>query len=348
MWVNNNFFKYGFAILLVLLIAYLASSISFIFKPIFDFFTILFLPVLMAGILYYLFRPFVRFLLEKKFSRLWSIIIVYFIAVCLIVLISVYVVPFVIEQVTVLTEQPNIDAIKNATSSILKNPYLEDFVRTYLYKINEWISSNLVLTLTAITRFTVLLFITPFVLFYFLKDDENLYHFVIKNLPVEYQEEAKMILNDMDSVLSKFITGQAIVSLIMGCMLFIGYLIIGLNHAFILALFAALFFTIPILGSILALIPALLIGLSVSAFMGLKVLVVMLFCLWLEGNIISPQLMSQRLNIHPVILILILIASGALYGILGLLLATPLFAIIKVLIPDLIRIKNRTMKELSK
>lgn len=340
MWFQKNFFKYATAILLTLTIVLVAYNIAFLLSPVQEFFTIIFLPILVSGIFYYLFRPFVRLMEKYRIGRLPAILILYVIVICLLALISVYIVPFVIEQVNILTEPPKIEAVKETTSSLLRTPYLEDFVRTYLYKINDWISSNLVITITTITRFAVLIFITPFILFYFLKDDESFYAFVIKNVPVKYEDATKMILSDIDTIMSKFITGQALLAMIMGCLLFIGYTIIGLHHAAILALFAALFFTIPILGSILSLIPALLVGLTVSGFMALKVLIVMLVALWLEGQVISPQMMSQRLNIHPVVLILLLLASGALYGILGLFLATPIFAIVRVIISDIAKIRD--------
>lgn len=334
MWYQKNLFKYSVLTLVFLTIIFVAYNIAFLLNPVLEFITILFLPVLIAGIFYYLLRPLVRLLEKQNLSKIISIIIAYVCAFSVMALIGVFAVPFLIEQISILTEPPKLEAMQKTTTSLMNIPYLEDFIHSSLYKINNWISSNILITITTITRFTVLIFITPFILFYFLKDDHELYAYFIRNLPVDYQEEAKKVLSDVDAIISKFVTGQILLALIMGTLLFVGYLLIGLDHALILAMFATIFFTIPILGSFIAIIPALLVAFATGTAMAIKVALVMLAVLALESNFISPQIMSQRLNIHPLILILVLLASGALYGILGLFLATPILAIAKVLYTD--------------
>lgn len=338
MWYQKNLFKYAVLTLVFFTIIFVGYNIAFLLSPILEFIAIIFVPILVAGIFYYLMRPFVRYLESRHLSRVTSIVIVYFFAIALMALIGIFAVPFIVEQVSILTDPPKLEAIQEKTNFLMRIPYLEEFFSSTLYKVNNWISSNIIITITTITRFAVLIFITPFLLFYFLKDDQDLYLYFMKNLPVEYQDDARMILSDIDTILSKFISGQVLLAIIMGFLLFLGYLIIGLNHAHILALFATIFFMIPVLGSLIAVIPALLVGLSISTGMALKVALVMMGVIALESNFISPQIMSQRFNIHPVVLILVLLASGALYGILGLFLATPILAIAKVLFYDLTKI----------
>ena len=92
-------------------------------------------------------------------------------------------------------------------------------------------------------------------------------------------------------------------------MLFVGYLLIGLNYALILSVIALVFMTIPFLGPFLAVCPALFVGLSDSPFMVLKVAIVFLIVQQIESNVISPQVIGQRLNIHPLMIILLLLAQ---------------------------------------
>jgi predicted PurR-regulated permease PerM len=121
-------------------------------------------------------------------------------------------------------------------------------------------------------------------------------------------------------------------------MLFIGYLIIGLDYALILSLIAIVFTTIPFVGPFLAIAPAILVALSNSPFMVLKVVIVFIIVQQMESNFISPQIIGQRLNIHPLTIILLLLVAGSLYGLIGLILATPLYALSKVLIENLYKI----------
>lgn len=353
MLFKSRFFKYVIGINLVLLIIFLLYNIGFLFKPVIEFVATLFFPILLAGVLYYVLRPVVRQLEKVPMPRSIAILLVYFVILVCFLIVMTYVGPLLVEQVSALTAQPSekIQAVREKTSSIMNLLHLnystqeiKDALTSLLYKANEFISQNLVQALSTVTHFAVLIFITPFILYYFLKDDRTLYSYFITIIPVRYQKEAKMFLYDIDTTLSMFITGQLMVASILGLMLLIGYLLIGLHSAVLLALLAAVFITIPILGSLIAIIPALLVGLSDSPFMAFKVLVVMLSAQTLESNLITPQIMSQRLNIHPLILMLVLIASGSLYGVVGLFLATPVYAVLRVVIADAFSVYRHRQK----
>lgn len=101
---------------------------------------------------------------------------------------------------------------------------------------------------------------------------------------------------------------------------------------------AVVFTTIPFVGPFLAITPAFLVALSDSPFMVMKVIVLFVIVQQLESNVISPQVIGQRLNIHPLTIILLLLAAGTLYGLIGLILVTPLYALAKVLIESLYKI----------
>lgn len=343
MWYTNRFFKYAIGIVLVLLIILLTYHISFLINPFIDFFAALFFPILFASILYYVLRPLVNFI--EKTTRLprWiSILITYVIVIVGLVALSSYVGPILAEQVNVLSssvKSEGIEEVKEKTVSILKYFEIQSYstkelnalIGSYLQKFYEIISNNIVSTVTSVTRFAMWLIITPFILYYLLKDDNSLHSVWRMLIPKKYHLKIREIIDEIDSALSMFISGQLLVALSLGFLLFIGYLVIGLNNAFILALFATLCITIPIFGSFIALIPAVLVGLTMEPWMAVKVVLVMGVAQILESNFIAPQIMGKRLNIHPLVLMLILLASGSLYGILGLFLATPVYAILRVL-----------------
>lgn len=348
MWYKLSFFKYATAIIAVLVIIYLLSNVGFLFTPIIDFIGTLAFPVFLAGILYYILRPVVRLQEKVKIPRVLAIFNIYFFLFLAVVLISDHVTPIITEQISAFTEAPteSLEVVREKTVSIMNifnfNMYtiaeLQNMLTAFLIKINTIISDNIIATVTNVTKVAVILVITPFILFYFLKDDGLFYSRVLTYVPEKYEKDAQMLLDDADLTLSTFITGQLIVAFVVGIIILIGYLIIGLNNAVLLALFAMIFITIPFIGTFIAIIPALLVGLAESPFMALKVVVVVLFAHLLEANLISPQIMSKRLHIHPLIIILILLASGFLYGIVGLFLATPAYALLKVIVMDAYKI----------
>lgn len=122
-----------------------------------------------------------------------------------------------------------------------------------------------------------------------------------------------------------------LVSFCIGVMLFIGYLIIDLDYSMLLAIFSMLTNVIPFIGPILAITPALIIACIDSPMMVVKVLIVMMIVQQIEGHIISPQVMGKKLEIHPLTIISLLLAAGRIGGVLGLIIAVPVYAVIKVI-----------------
>jgi predicted PurR-regulated permease PerM len=142
----------------------------------------------------------------------------------------------------------------------------------------------------------------------------------------------------MDEALSSYIQGQAIVSFIVGVMMYIGYLIIGINYSLILAIVAMLTNVIPFLGPFLALVPAVIVGFTMSPFMALKVILVVIVVQQIDGNVSSPLIMGRKLDVHPLTIILILLVAGNLAGLIGMIVAVPAYAIIKVIISHAYRL----------
>lgn len=108
----------------------------------------------------------------------------------------------------------------------------------------------------------------------------------------------------MNHALSAYIRGQIFVAICIGVLLFIGYLIIGLDYALLLAIIAMVTNVVPYLGPIIAIIPAIIIAFITSPFMLVKLAIVWAVVQLLEGKVISPQIMGRSLDIHPITVIL--------------------------------------------
>lgn len=154
----------------------------------------------------------------------------------------------------------------------------------------------------------------PFILFYLLKDGDKLYQYIMERLPRKYKKEAAEILEETDQGLASFIKGQIIVTIAVGTMAYIGFLIIGIKHPLILALIIGLTNIIPYLGPIIGSVPALIVGMVTSTTMAGKVILLIIIIQQAEGLFIKPQIMGRTLYIHPLTIIVLLLVAGSLAG----------------------------------
>lgn len=344
-WYHDPFFRYGLTVLLGLTIILVFNQVSGVLSPIFHFVSTLFMPLVISVLFYYLLRPLV-YNLEKWLSlpRVLAVIIVYAVIAVLASLFFTYLVPKLANQVTAVA-QLSVDTFK-ATSKTLAasdifqrmSENLEQRLFGIVQQATAIVSQNLVDVVGYITHLAIMLAVIPFIVFYLLKNDREFAEGFFSHVPEKFASEVNKTLRNIDQTLANYITGLALISASVGSMLFIGYFIIGLDYALILSVIGLVFATIPFVGSFISLTPALLIGLSSSKLMSAKVLIVFIIVQQLESNLISPLIMGQRLHIHPLTLILLLLAAGSLYGLVGLLLATPAYAILKVLVSNLYKI----------
>jgi len=194
------------------------------------------------------------------------------------------------------------------------------------------IAANITPIISVTTSVVTTILIVPFILFYMLLDGDKLPDSLVRYLPVRHRKEARSVLRDMDRALSSYIQGQAIVSLFVGMLALIGYLIIGLDYALILAIVATVTNVVPLVGPIIGSTPAVIVGLIISPGMALRALIVMVVVQQLESMIISPRVMGKKISSHPVTIILVILAAGKLAGLLGILLAIPAFAVLRVIL----------------
>lgn len=179
------------------------------------------------------------------------------------------------------------------------------------------------------------LVITPVVAFYLLLDWDHMIERIDSWLPRDHLDQIRQIARDIDSAIAGFVRGQAIVCLLIGLFYAIGLSFTGLSFGFLIGLGAGLISFIPFVGSILGFVVAM--GVAIVQFwpdwmMLVAVAAVFAVGQFLEGNILSPRLVGSSVGLHPVWLMFALIAFGALFGFVGLLVAVPVAAAIGVLV----------------
>lgn len=346
-WYFGKFFKYSTALLLTLTIIFLGYQVAFLITPVLNFISILFTPVILGFLFYYLLRPLVHSLERYRIPRAAAILLIFFLIAILLSIFLAYLGPILGDQIKALVKvsAETVEKLKEQSKEIAINVFNLDLeyevqqkLFSFLQEATQLLSQNILDILSLITRIATILIITPFIIFYLLKEDELIAEDFLNFFSGEFRKEMRKILHNIDKTLANYITGILIISSCIGGLLFFGYLLIGLNYALILSMIAFIFMSIPFLGPFIAVTPALLIGISEGSWMVMKVLIVFLIVQQLESNIISPQILGQRLNIRPLTILLLLVAAGSLYGLLGLLLATPTYAVTKVLIENIYKI----------
>jgi predicted PurR-regulated permease PerM len=138
----------------------------------------------------------------------------------------------------------------------------------------------------------------------------------------------------MNAQVSSYIRGQLTVAFAVAIMFMIGFSIIGLDYAITLGIAAGFLNLIPYLGSFLALVPAVFLGIVGGPVLLVKVLVVFVIEQTIEGRVISPLVLGSQLSVHPVTILLVLLTSGKLFGLVGVILGIPAYAAIKVVIAN--------------
>lgn len=185
-----------------------------------------------------------------------------------------------------------------------------------------------------------LLFITPVVTFYLLRDWEKILAAVGSALPLDHADTIRKLARESDSAIAGYVRGQALVCLCLGSIYAIGLSLVGLQFGLVIGLIAGAISFIPFVGTFVGAVMA--IGMALAQFppewIGVaKVAAVFLFGQALEGNVLSPKLVGDRVGLHPVWIMFALLAGGSLFGFVGILVAVPTAAIIGVIVRHLLR-----------
>ncbi|MCM3339720.1 AI-2E family transporter [Paenibacillus sp. MER TA 81-3] len=350
-FLNNKFVLFLLILLLIGLNIFVLTKISFVFAPLLILIKTVLLPVLLSGVLYYLLNPIVDYLEKKKVKRPFSILILYLLILGIITIVVLAVIPVIQRQVSDLIANFPVfsEQIQTLFTDLIGSDFINRFQQTIAFessKLMNTISERASILLNntwsgiggflgAVTETVLTLATVPFILFYLLKDGKRLPQYILSFVPTTLRKQTEQVMTEMNHQISSYIRGQIIVSFCIGILLYIGYLIIGLEYSLILAVIAACTSIVPYLGPAIAITPALIVALVTSPVMLLKMIVVWTVVQLIEGKFISPQIMGKSLQIHPITIIFVILTAGNLFGIIGIVLAVPGYAVLKVVITHL-------------
>lgn len=186
----------------------------------------------------------------------------------------------------------------------------------------------------AVLEILSLVFITPIVTFYLLRDWDDIVARVDSWLPRQHAPTIRTQFAEINRTLSGFVRGQATVCLALGTFYGIGLSVVGLDLGLVIGLLSGLFSFIPYLGTISGFVAGTGLAFAQTQDWHLPAIVAAVFVVGqvIEGNFLTPKLVGDRVGLHPVWVMFALLAAGALFGFVGILLAVPVAAVIGVLI----------------
>lgn len=327
-------------VLLGLFILYMLLQISPIVTNVFKFLKSVLLPFVIALVISYILNPVVAMLHKRKMPRTVAVLLIYVVFSVLITVVLLNLVPMFVKQTKELKEHyPRMFIQAQQWTEELKDnrflpPSIRDGMKRSFQKAEQVISTAIANALNGIgetINMIFIAFIIPFLTFYMMKDFQLIEKAALAIVPPKHRGRTVELLEQIDRTLGNYIRGQLLVCVITGSLAYLGYWLIGLPYPLLLASLVAVFNIIPFIGPFFGAIPAVLMASTVSLKMVLIVICVNIIVQLLENNVVSPQVVGRTLQLHPLFVIFALLVGGELAGIVGLILAVPVFAVIKVI-----------------
>lgn len=304
-------------------------------------------PLFIGVAVAWLFDPFVKKLKKKGIKRSIGATIAYVIFIAVLALIIGSIIPILIEQINDFAKTlPSVfDSIKNWMNDIFeKLNNIEGFDATSMkdevFKKVEDIGMGLTSSLPELLINTVKSFfsgIGTFLIgliigFYLLVGFDNANELMITWLPKKMQNDARDLLNEVNTSFRRFIKGAFYDCSLVFVVTSLGFVLVGLKGAVLFGLFCGITNIIPYAGPYIGGAPAVIVGFSQGPVTGLLTLLVVFVVQFLEGNLLQPVIMSKTTKLHPVTIMVGLLIFGHFFGIVGMVLSTPLIAAIKIII----------------
>lgn len=348
-WFLDNQLVTGLLILLLLLLnLILFSKTSYLFNPIKGFISAIGVPVACGAVLYYLVKPIYDFLVSKKVPKGIAILGVMLGIVFLFVMVVTSLVPIIQKQLLDLVSQLPYyyQIISNQVERFMQSSWftaLQEQFNTinmdFIQSITERLNGILNLTFSGIGSVvgivgdTIITLMTmPVILYYLLKDGNKVIPSITRLFPTRSRNKISVMLNEMNQQVSSYIRGQILVAICVGVTYTIGYSIINLPYGVTIGMIAGLLTIIPYIGSIIGLTPALIIAFVTNPSLALQVLLVFVIEQLIESRVLQPLILGSSLKMHPVTILVILLAAGKMFGLTGLLIAVPVYAVVKVFV----------------
>ncbi|MFR0814148.1 MAG: AI-2E family transporter [Enterococcus casseliflavus] len=345
----------GKTTLFVLLLAFgvggtllIFSKLPFLFDPFIIVFQVLFSPLVMTLVLYFVLKPIVNLFQRFGLSKRVSILVTLFTLCASFLLCLALVFPLLWQQIERLVNQfPDyLMEAEKVLEHLLEDTRYGEIFHEASDMFTLWIHQaimnadgylrNIIFGATTIfstiTHGLLLMLTVPIITFFLLKNDHKFINYLLGIFPPKHRQDIKEVIRTMDHQVGAYLKGQLIVCIIIGSLTFLGFLLIGMPFSGSLAFVVGLTAIIPYIGPIVAFFPCAVIALMTSPAMFFQLCIVWVVVQLLNGELIEPQVMGKHMVLHPVTIIFVLWIMGELFGLFGLVFGIPLYAIGKVLV----------------
>jgi predicted PurR-regulated permease PerM len=335
------YYRLGF-LLLLFVVTYFFLKIEMVWQPIIKIMLTVLFPFLVAALITYLLHPLVEKIHEMGVHRGLAVIIIYTLFFGGIGFALYKGVPVFIKQIRDLTENlPQfadqyrfwLREIQNRTSEWPMGIHerIEEGIIGFEQRL-ERLLSTILTNMVNILNSIFVIAIIPFIAFYMLKDFTVLKKAAWYLTPRKWRQQGIQFLKDVNESLGSYIRGQLLVCVIIGTVSSILFWFIDMKYPLLLGFIIGITNVIPYFGPVIGAIPAVIIAATVSMKMVLFIAIIIFALQFLEGNILSPLIVGKSLHMHPLMIMMALLAGGEVSGVVGLILAVPILAIVKVAI----------------
>lgn len=293
--------------------------------------------------------PFANWLDEKSFPRLWGVLLLFLVVLGLVILLLSLVVPYVSQDISQLTTTlPQI--VERVSTSLEKvqqgSPKYFDFVSEiqnilegfsdYLQQSAQSVIGLVVSVFGGIASFIAILIIS----FYLSVTKKGIENFLGSVVPEKYEGYVINLWKRSELKVGLWLQGQLLLGLIMGLIVYVGLSLMNIKFALILGFLAAILEIVPMVGPVLAAIPAIFLAFLQSPSLGLWVIVFYVIVQQLENHLLVPVVLGKTIGLNPVVVIIALLIGQKLAGIPGMILSVPVATIFVEMMDDFARHKE--------
>lgn len=303
-------------------------------------------PFFIGFIIAWLLNPIVNKLTDHGMKRGLATVIVFILFLAIIYLFCLAVIPSLVSQINDIAKMvPDIlDNLKEIVdkifvklstetnidmSSVKTNflTYIENFAKNVSTDLPTKIITIVQNLVSGIGKLAVGLVIGFYLLFNF----HNFSKHFMNIVPKRFKNSAERLLDEIGSIIYKFINGTFIDCFVLFLISCVGFSLIGLKAPVFFAFFCAITNVIPYIGPYVGGAPAMLVGFTMSPLTGLLTLLFMIVVQTIEGNFLQPMIVGKKLDLKPVTIVISLLIFGHFFGIIGMIIATPIVAILKAI-----------------
>jgi predicted PurR-regulated permease PerM len=303
-------------------------------------------PVFIGILIAYLFNPLItRMTAKKKLNRVAATIIIFTAFIIIVYLLLQYLIPLVVKEVNELIKYlPTVfDTVNGFVNNLLTKLNLVEFNGGKAFDVKTLLTSTLN-SYTANMPSKVLTFATSFVSktgtvllsliigFYLCLDFDRASEFLYVFVPKKHRTSTHTLFKDISEQIFSFVRGTGLIAILVFATSALCFGICGLKAAIFFALWNAITNIIPYIGPYIGGIPIIAVAFATDFKLGIIITIVVIAIQLIESYILHPIVMSKTMKLHPVTIILGLLIFGHFFGIIGMVIATPLTAIIKTIL----------------